>query len=71
MPKPHLKEPVLTLESDIIDVLTAGLHQWRPDLEYPQSRSDMQGAVRNLISLFEIKRRLVPYAPPIETEFQP
>lgn len=66
MPKPILKEPVRSLERDIIEVLLAGLHQWRPDLEYPQSHSDMQGAVRNLMALFEIYRRTTPYTLPLD-----
>lgn len=46
-----------TLESDIIETLLAGHKEWRPDLEYPESYSDMQGAVRGLLRMFEVKRR--------------
>lgn len=45
------------LESDIIETLIAGHKEWRPDLSYPQSHSDMQGAVRGLLRMFDIKRR--------------
>ncbi len=57
MPKPTLKEPYATLSDQIIDTLLAGHHSWRPDLPYPQSHSDMDGAVRGLLEMFEVKRR--------------
>jgi hypothetical protein len=57
MPKPFLKEPYRTLESEIIETLLAGLHEWRPDLGYPESRSDMSGAVRALMRMFDVRRR--------------
>lgn len=60
MPKPNLAEPYATLEGWIIDTLLAGHKEWRPDLAYPQSHSDMQGAVRGLLRMFEVKRRLLP-----------
>jgi hypothetical protein len=66
MPKPRLSEPYRSLEADIINVLLTGLHQWRPDLDYPQSQSDMQGAVRNLITMFNVKRRDEPFSLPID-----
>ena len=47
------------LESDIIETLIAGHQEWRPDLAYPESHSDMQGAVRGLLRMFEVKRRPV------------
>lgn len=65
MPKPNLMPPWDKLESDIIDSLIAGHQQWRPDLDYPQSHSDMQGAVRGLLQMFEIKRRPLPFKLPI------
>jgi hypothetical protein len=65
MPKPPLKAPWDQLESDIIETLLAGHHEWRPDLDYPQSHSDMQGAVRGLLRMFEVKRRPLPVALPI------
>ena len=63
MPKPFLKEPYATLESEIIDTLIAGHKEWRPDLNYPESHSDMQGAVRGLLRMFDVKRR--PLAMPM------
>lgn len=60
MSKPDLKEPYSTLENQIIETLTAGLKEWRPDLDYPQSYSDMQAAVRGLFQMFEVKRRALP-----------
>lgn len=57
---PHLK----ILEADLIETLTAGLHQYRPDLSYPESYSDMQAAVRAMLTMYEVKRR--PIALPLE-----
>lgn len=66
MPKPTLKEPDRTLASQILETFLAGHHQWRPDLPYPQSHSDMQGGVLALLEMFEIKRR--PIAKKLEYE---
>lgn len=57
MPKPRLKEPDATLVYEIIETFLAGHHQWRPDLAYPESHSDMMGGVYALLEMFEIKRR--------------
>jgi hypothetical protein len=48
------------LESDIIETMLAGLKQWRPDLSYPESASDMQGCVRALMIMYDVKRRPLP-----------
>lgn len=58
MPKQRLKDH--QLENDIIETLIAGHKEWRPDLEYPESYSDMQGAVRGLLQMYEVKRRPLP-----------
>jgi hypothetical protein len=60
MPKPTLKEPFRTLEGDMIETMVAGLKEWRPDLDYPQSHSDFQGCVRGLFRMFDIKRLPLP-----------
>lgn len=57
MPKPRLHPKFSQLESDIIETLIAGLHEWRPDLGYPESHSDMAACVRALIRMFDVKRR--------------
>lgn len=57
MPKPTLKEPFYTLEGQIIETLLAGHHEWRPDLPYPESHSDMAGACRALLRMYDVKRR--------------
>src|SRR5271154_7149609 len=59
MPKRMLKQADSILESEIIETLIAGHKEWRPDLAYPESHSDMQGAVRGLLRMFEVKRRPV------------
>ncbi len=60
MPKRRLKSPLDKLESEIIETLIAGHKEWRPDLGYPESHSDMQGAVRGLLQMFDVKRRALP-----------
>lgn len=57
MAKRSLAPPQNQLEADIIDTLIAGHKEWRPDLSYPQSYSDMQAAVRGLLRMFDVKRR--------------
>lgn len=52
----------MQLEHDIIETLIAGHKEWRPDLNYPESHSDMQGAVRALLRMFEVKRRPIAVA---------
>lgn len=61
MAKQRLAPPLDQLESDIIETLLAGHKEWRPDLGYPQSHSDMAGAVRGLLRMFEVKRRTLPF----------
>lgn len=59
MAKRSLRYDLAKLESDIIATLIAGHHEWRPDLAYPESHSDMQAAVRGLLRMFKIERRPV------------
>lgn len=67
MAKPSLKAELARLEHDIIETLIAGHKEWRPDLSYPASYSDMQGAVRGLLRMYEVKRR--PLA--VDLEYEP
>ncbi len=60
MPKPSLKPPYAALQDEIIRTFIAGHQQWRPDLPYPESHSDMEGGARALIKRFEITPRAVP-----------
>lgn len=60
MPKPTLNKESQALEGEIIATLLKGLHRWRPDLSYPESHSDMSGAVRELMAMYEIKRKPEP-----------
>lgn len=60
MPKADLKSEFEMLENQIIDTLIAGHKQYRPDLDYPESYSDMQGAVRGLLQMFDVKLRALP-----------
>ena len=66
MSKRQLTEPYNTLEAQIIETLIAGHKEWRPDLSYPESHSDMQAAVRGLLQMFEVKRRALPFKLPHE-----
>lgn len=54
MPKPDLPEPLERLEREIIEALLHGHREWRPDLPFPESYSDMQGAVRGLLCRFDV-----------------
>jgi hypothetical protein len=60
MAKKMLKAPMNQLEHDIIATLRAGHKEWRPDLAYPESYSDMQGAVRGLLRMFDVQRLPLP-----------
>lgn len=68
MSKRLLAPEYAALESQIIETLIAGHKEWRPDLEYPESHSDMQGAVRGLLRMFEVKRRALPFELPYERQ---
>ncbi len=62
MPKPFLWPETAALESDLVATLLAGLKEWRPDLAYPESHSDMQACVRAALRMFDIKRLPLPRA---------
>ncbi len=64
MAKPQLIEKDETLESQIIETMLQGHKLYRPDLDYPQSHSDMQAAVRGLLRMFKVERR--PLAEPLK-----
>lgn len=66
MAKRSLEPKLAQLEGDIIETLIAGHKEYRPDLGYPQSYSDMQGAVRGLLRMYDVKRR--PIAVNLEYE---
>jgi hypothetical protein len=66
MPKPSLIKEDARLESEIIETLLAGLKEWRPDLGYPASHSDMQGCVRGMMRMYHVERR--PLAAPLRLE---
>ena len=57
MPKPRLIEPYGSLIPEIIETMTAGLHEWRPDLSYPESHSDWQACLMAFFRRYEVKRR--------------
>jgi DnaJ-class molecular chaperone len=56
MPKPKLIEEESILEQQLIETMIAGLREWRSDLNYPQSHSDMQACVRGVLKMFSVKR---------------
>ena len=60
MPKPFLKEPLAQQERDMFKTMVAGLHEWRPDLDYPESYSDFQACIRGLPKMYEVNRRPLP-----------
>lgn len=60
MPKPRLIPEQEILQREVIACLIAGLKQYRPDLHYPESHSDMSACVMNLMRMFDISRRSTP-----------
>lgn len=60
MPKPRLSPELEQLERDMIETFLAGLKQWRSDLNYPESHSDMQAGIRGLLQMYDIKRAPLP-----------
>lgn len=56
MSKRLLSPELQALENQIIETLIAGHKEWRPDLAYPESHSDMQAAVRGLLRMFKVER---------------
>ena len=66
MPKAGMKQPFASLAHDVIETLLESHKRWRPDLDYPESHSDMMGAVTGLFEMFEVKRRALPFRIPME-----
>lgn len=66
MPKPRLTEQNQILESQMIETFLAGHHEYRPDLAYPESHSDMAGGVRALLRRFEVKMRPLDVELPVD-----
>lgn len=50
MAKPRLGEIETLIESTLIAWMKDGLEKWRPDLDYPESYSDMQACARGIMS---------------------
>lgn len=68
MPKPPLaKEEDRATERHMIETALAGLKRWRPDLDFPQSYSDMEACVRALMTMFDVRRRPLPEPPQEES----
>ena len=61
MPKPPIRAELYA--SDIIETLLAGHHLWRSDLSYPESHSDMTGAVYGLLLKYDVTLRPIPRQP--------
>lgn len=57
MAKSSLKPEFQELENAIVETFLAGHREARPDLPYPESRSDIQSGIRALLVMFDIKRR--------------
>lgn len=57
MSKPALKPEYRLLESELIQTAQSGLQRYRPDLDYPESYSDMQACVRAIMQRFELTFR--------------
>lgn len=63
MPKARLNEKFSALEHDMISSALASFKQFRPDLEYPESHSDMEAAIRGILIMFDVTRRPLPRDP--------
>jgi hypothetical protein len=57
MSKPSLKSEYRQLASDMIATFLVGHHEYRPDLAYPESHSDMDAGMRALLRMFKVERR--------------
>ena len=60
MPKPTLSTEQAVLERELIEPMLAGLKEWRSDLDYPESHSDMQACARAVMRMFNITRAALP-----------
>lgn len=60
MPKPTLVPEDNHTEHEAIECMLEGLKDWRPDLNYPESHSDMEACFRGLFVMFQVKRRSKP-----------
>ena len=60
MPKPFLREPYATIAADLASTMIAGLKEWRRDLDYPQSHSDLRGCIDAVLRKYDVKLREVP-----------
>lgn len=69
MPKPPLFSDDAIIEREVIETLLAGLKEWRPDLAYPESHSDMSACVRGLLKMFDVKRKPLVSALRIRCDF--
>lgn len=65
MPKPTLQKQYQQLCNEVIETFLAGHREYRPDLGYPQSHSDMMAGAHALIRMFEIKRRPIAIDLPV------
>lgn len=57
MPKADLPKKLEQLESNLVDAMWEGHKSWRPDLPGPQSSSDMEACVREVMAQFHIVKR--------------
>lgn len=60
MSKPQLFGDQNILERQIIETMVAGLQQWRPDLTYPASHSDLMACARGIMQMFDLERLPLP-----------
>lgn len=60
MPKPSLREPYASLFVDLAETMIGGLHEWRSDLSYPESHSDLRACLDAVFRKYDIKLRPVP-----------
>lgn len=60
MAKPFLREPYQSLYFALVETMTAGLKEWRSDLEYPESHSDWRSCIDAVMRKYDVKLRPIP-----------
>jgi hypothetical protein len=60
-PPPQPRPSDLRTAPHLLAAMRLGLNEWRPDLNYPESHSDMLGCVFAVLAGFDVQPRAVPF----------
>ncbi len=58
-PKPQLSDSRFAPE--LLEAMVHGLHDWRPDLDFPESHSDMEACALQILARFSIVPRVTSF----------